>query len=564
MPLFTSSHKSDPDTKDPRGIRTGEKLSALRKLMKDEPEPLDYYIIPSADAHQSEYIAVVDARVEYISDFTGSSALAIVSTASAHLFVDSRYWIQAARETDNKYWTVHRVGAPGEKSWTEWIKQDANPKSTFGVDARLISYKTVPQLFSGISERGSRLLFPQTNLIDASRSDQPPLPNNPITVHPLKYAGQPASAKIKQIREWLVSQQRSPERSSVFEVLPGELPDESGYPSKTSHTFADVAGVTATLTGVVLYALDTIAWTLNLRGEDVPFNPVFFAYLIITQEEAILFTEAGKIESQSVQSYLEALGVAIRPYERVWSYLQSDELKATMILDSNTPYAVAASVTRPRYTVINYSYVTNLKGIKNDTEIGGFRAAYLRDAAAFVQWSAWLEEAIVKKKKSVTEWEAALQLGEYRKQLDHYRGLAYGDISATGANAALPHYTPSDKDSPMIETSTPYLMDSGGQYLDGTCDTTRTVHFGDPTKEQREAYTRVLQGHIAIETAVFPSGTTGAQLDVLARKALWKDGMNYGVSALLWDKEAGISFLALTHPPQLRRSMVPGTDLARS
>ncbi|KAG9034953.1 hypothetical protein FRB95_012369, partial [Tulasnella sp. JGI-2019a] len=314
-------------------------------------------------------------------------------------------------------------------------------------------------------------------------------------------AGQPASAKIKQIRQWLASQQRSPERSSVFEVLPGELPDENGYPSKVSHTFADMVGMTATPTGVVMYELDTIAWTLNLRGEDVPFNPVFFAYLVITQDEAILFTEADKIESQSVQSHIEALGVRIRPYEHVWSYLQSDELKATMILDSNTPYSVAASLTRPRYTVINYSYVTNLKG---------------------------LEETIVKKKKPVTEWEAALQLGEYRKQLDHYRGLAYGDISATGANAALPHYTPSDKDSPVIETSTPYLMDSGGQYPDGTCDTTRTVHFGDPTKEQREAYTRVLQGHIAIETAVFPSGTTGAQLDVLARKALWKDGMNYG------------------------------------
>ncbi|KAG8851337.1 hypothetical protein FRB96_009402 [Tulasnella sp. 330] len=527
MYVVPHSEKGGLDSKDVKKNGTGDKLAALRKLMKDEPTSLDYYIIPSADAHQSEYICAADARVEYISDFTGSSALAIVSTASAHLFVDSRYWVQAAREIDDN-WTLHRVGAPGEKDWIDWVKQDANPMSVFGVDSRLIPYRTVPQLFSRIAERGSRLLFPKSNLIDASRSDRPPLPNSPITVHPIKYAGQPASAKIKQIREWLLSQ-RSPERSTVFEVLPGELPDEHGSPSSTSHTYADILSSRAAPNGVLMYALDTIAWTLNLRGADVPFNPVFFAYLIITQDEVILFTEPGKIGDEDVKAQIESLGINILPYEEVWSYLQSDNLKGTIILDSGTPYAVASSLKRPtRYSVVNYCYAVTLKGTKNDTEIKGFRAAYLRDAAAFVQWSAWLEEAVVKKKLPITEWDAAQKLDDYRKRLEHYRGLAYGNISATGANAALPHYEPSDEASPVIETATPYLMDSGGQYLDGTCDTTRTVHFGDPTKEQKEAYTRVLQGHIAIETAVFPYGTTGAHLDVLARKALWKDGLNYG------------------------------------
>ena len=197
-----------------------------------------------------------------------------------------------------------------------------------------------------------------------------------------------------------------------------------------------------------------------------------------------------------------------------------------VILAPEASYAVALMLTHFRYTVLP-SYVNSMKAIKNDTEIDGMRRAYLRDGASFVKFLAWLEDKLFKGYE-ITEYEAAFRLTEYRRMNKHFMGLAYENISASGSNAALPHYSPTKSAAAMIDRNTPYLNDSGGQYKDGTCDTTRTWIFGRPTDEQCEAYTRVLQGHIAIDSATFPEGTSGHQLDVLARKALWQDGMDYG------------------------------------
>ena len=289
----------------------------------------------------------------------------------------------------------------------------------------------------------------------------------------------------------------------------------------------------------------SVAYTLNLRGQDIPFNPVFQSYLMITLDKAILFIDSTKL-TDDVEDYLGAVGVEIREYNDLWSYLRKREwgdgkvsllihVLASCVLSlwvfkvlisPDTSYAIALMLTHFRYTVAP-SYVNSMKAIKNDTEIDGMRRAYLRDGASFVKFLAWLEDKLLKGYE-ITEYEAAFRLTEYRRANKHFMGLAYENISASGPNAALPHYSPTKSTAAMIDRESPYLNDSGGQYKDGTCDTTRTWIFGRPTSDQCEAYTRVLQGHIAIDSAIFPEGTSGEKLDVLARKALWQDGMDYG------------------------------------
>ncbi|KAG8915366.1 hypothetical protein FRC00_005361 [Tulasnella sp. 408] len=483
-----------PSSRDELGTSasgSSQKLQAIRKVMKDQPEPIDYYIIPSEDAHQSEYVSQADARREYISNFSGSAGLAIVAHDSAHLFVDSRYWIQAAKEIDNS-WTLHRVGAPGERSWLDWIRHESTPNVLFGVDSRLISCDTAVALHAAVLERNSRLTFPRLNLVDASRPDRPVRPNNPVFLHDIKYTGETSSDKIQRIRAWIREKRPTPSEIVAF---PEALTLE-GLESRSKETLGLSISISTTTAvdrddsptpepyGIVLSKLDSIAWTLNLRGSDVPYNPVFFSYLVITLDEVILFVDSNKELVSPVNRYLDDLGVSRRDYSSLWTYLRKGDIKGQLIIDSKSPYAIAVLLKRPRYVVLNQCIVTQLKGIKNPIEIQGFRECYLRDGAAFVQWLAWLEETVQKKKQPVTEWGAAQKLTEFRTSMDNFMGLAYANISAVGPNA---------------------------------------VHFGLPSQEQQDAYTRVLQGHIAIDSAVFPEGTTGAQLDVLARKALWKD-----------------------------------------
>jgi Xaa-Pro aminopeptidase len=238
------------------------------------------------------------------------------------------------------------------------------------------------------------------------------------------------------------------------------------------------------------------AWTLNLRGRDVPFNPVFQAYLFVGLEGTILFIESAKLPRE-VKDYLAELGVSTQEYNDVWTYLRQWKWgEGKVLITQATPYAIALMLGSARY-ILAPSIVEELKAIKNDTEIKGMERAYLRDGAAFVRWFAWLEEKFAQG-FAITEYEAAYRLTEFRKNNDNFMGLAYENISASGPNAALPHYSPNRGDARLIDRVTPYLIDSGGQYLDGTCDTTRTVHFGHATEEQCEAYTRVLQGHVSL------------------------------------------------------------------
>ncbi|KAI0266674.1 Creatinase/aminopeptidase [Gloeopeniophorella convolvens] len=482
----------------PEQVDTFERLTELRKLMAKDN--LDYYIVPSEDAHQSEYTAENDKRRQWITGFTGSAGQAIVSRTASYLVTDSRYWLQAEKELDPN-WVLIRAGTPsGPRNWVDWLTDRVN-ESRVGIDARMLSNETATQLYPLLQEKKSKLVYPSQNLIDLIWEGKPPRSKNKIYVQPIEYTGKDASKKLTQVRDWIKNQPPS-NASSRGPPQPSQL-----------HV------------GTLVSNLACIAYVLNLRGDDVPFNPVFTSYLYIGLDRAILFIEQEKVEAP-VREYLQNLKVETRDYNGIWSFLRTREWgEGRVLISPQTSYAISLMLTHYRYTVVP-SLIEEMKSVKNEVEIQGLKRAYLRDGACYVQFLAWLEEKM-SKGFQISEWEAAWRLTEFRSKTKNYMGLAYENISAAGPNAALPHYKPLKSESIFIDKDTPYLNDSGGQYRDGTCDTTRTMHYGRPTQEQSEAYTRVLQGHIAIDTAIFPKGTAGAQLDVLARKNLWQDGLNY-------------------------------------
>ncbi|EPS97203.1 hypothetical protein FOMPIDRAFT_38540 [Fomitopsis schrenkii] len=509
----------------PERVDTKDRLDALRALMAKEN--LAYYVIPSEDAHGSEYVAINDKRMEWITCFTGSAGQAIISDSNAYLITDSRYWVQARQQLDSN-WVLIKAGAPdGPKDWAGWLLDRARD-ARIGIDARMISHEKASSLNPILHQRGSKLVYPPQNLVDLIWAEKPSRSKEPVYVQAIELSGMHATAKLADLREWIRQQPPSLPSFSKMEPKPSQMQ-------------------VATL----ISSLPNIAWLLNLRGDDIPFNPVFHSYLFVSLSQAVLFIEPAKV-SPAVDEYLESIGVERQEYNEVWSFLRLKSWgEGKVILTPQTSYAISLILTSMRYTVLP-SYVDQTKAVKNQVEIQGLRNAYLRDGIAFVRFLAWLEQKI-QQGFEITEYEAAWRLTEYRRQLEKYQGLAYENISASGPNAALPHYSPRKATARFIDQETPYLNDSGGQYSDGTCDTTRTVHFGRPTDAQCEAFTRVLQGHIAIDSAIFPEGTSGLQLDVLARKALWKDGLNY-----LHGTGHGVgSFLTVHEGPQGFSSSVP-------
>ncbi|KAF7303097.1 Creatinase aminopeptidase [Mycena kentingensis (nom. inval.)] len=481
-------------------VETSSRLETLRELMAKDN--LDFYIVPSEDAHQSEYVSASDRRREYISGFNGSAGQAIIAVTAAYLITDSRYWLHAQKQIDSN-WTLVRAGDRHEaKDWIEWIVAHAR-NARIGVDARMISHEKATILNSKLSSLDAKLVYPPQNLVDLAWKDKAPKSREPLFRQPTAFAGEEASSKLERLREWIRAQ-------------PPAVP---AY-SKSAPTESQMHVAT------LVTALPAVAYLLNLRGSDVPFNPLFQGYLWVSLDNAILFVDAVKVNDE-IGAYLASLGVERREYVDLWQFLRKREWGLGKILITpQTSFAISLMLTHFRYTVAP-SFVEEMMSLKNETEIRGLKEAYLRDGASYVRFLAWLE-AKLKEGYEITEYEAAQRLTEFRRKTRNFMGLAYENISASGANAALPHYSPRRGTAAMIDREMPYLNDSGGQYRDGTCDTTRTVHFGHPTPEMCDAYTRVLQGHIAIDSAVFPEGTSGRQLDVLARKALWREGYNYG------------------------------------
>ncbi|KAI7867803.1 peptidase M24, structural domain-containing protein [Spinellus fusiger] len=464
---------------------TADRLQALRALMKSEAYAVDAYYVPSEDAHISEYIASCDKRREWISGFSGSAGTAIVTHESACLFTDGRYFLQAETQLDSN-WTLMKQGLPNIPTWREFLV-NLPEGSRIGVDPTLISAPEASQLGEELKAKGSCWVPIHTNLVDAAwGKDRPSPPKDLVFVHPIQFAGKSHQEKLRDLQTHI----------------------------NNKHAF-----------GVIVSALDEIAWLFNLRGSDIECNPVFMSYALVTRTAATLYVDEAKL-TEDVRQHLD--GIHVKPYASVFDDLNqlSKELSDTNVLLVNPKTTLAVEVAVGTNVREEASFITQQKAIKNEAEQQGFRNCHVRDGAALTRYFAWLEQQL-KEGVSLDEVDAADRLEKFRSVQDLYVGLSFDTISSTGSNGAIIHYKPEKPTCKTIDPKEIYLCDSGAQYRDGTTDVTRTYHFGQPTAFEKRCFTRVLQGHIAIDTAVFPKGTTGYLLDPLARAALWKDGLNY-------------------------------------
>ncbi|CDH55410.1 creatinase aminopeptidase [Lichtheimia corymbifera JMRC:FSU:9682] len=470
-------------------VHTGDRLAALRAQMKSQEYNVDAFLIPSEDSHQSEYIADCDKRRHWISGFTGSAGFAIVSTHEAALFTDGRYFLQASEQLDSN-WTLMKQGLPGVPTWQEYLVKNLPAGSRIGVDPKLITASDARQLSSSLSTVGSSLVVIHDNLVDkAWGAERPSAPKDHVIVHPITFAGKSHADKLEDLRKYIV--------------------EKGAY-------------------GVVVSALDEVAWLFNLRGSDVECNPVFYSYAIISKADAVLYVDPAKVPD-AVKEHLGS-HVILKPYDAIFDDLRklSETLGASgekLIANSKTSLAVEVAAGKDNIQE-ERSFINDAKAIKNEAELKGMRDCHLRDAAALVHYFAWLENQL-KAGTKLDEVDGADKLESFRAQQADYVGLSFDTISSTGENGAIIHYKPEKETCKVIDIKQIYLCDSGGQYKDGTTDVTRTYHFGEPTAYEKRCFTRVLQGHIAVDSAVFPQGTTGFLLDPFARHALWKDGLDF-------------------------------------
>ncbi|KAF7194914.1 putative Xaa-Pro aminopeptidase P [Pseudocercospora fuligena] len=482
---------------DMEKVDTTDRIKRLRQFMQEAK--VDIYIVPSEDAHSSEYIAAADARREFISGFSGSAGTAVVSQDKAALATDGRYFNQASRQLDEN-WTLLKQGLQDVPTWQEWTIEQAEGGKTVGVDPTVVTSGEAKKLGDKIKKKGGReLVAIAENLVDKVwGKDKPPMPNEPIRGLGLEFAGKKWEEKIEELRKELDKKKAA---------------------------------------GFVVSMLDEIAWLFNLRGNDIPYNPVFFSYAIITPTTASLYVDETKM-SEDLKEHLK--GVTIRPYDAIFFDVETlaSEQPATNGDHTSTPkrkylistkasWALSRSLGGEENVDEVRSPVGDAKAVKNPVELEGMRRCHIRDGAALIEYFAWLENQLVNEKATLDEVQAAGKLEQIRSMHGNFVGLSFDTISSTGPNAAVIHYKPEPGNCSTIDPAQVYLCDSGAQYLDGTTDTTRTLHFGTPSAKEIEAYTLVLKGNIGLELAVFPKGTSGFALDTLARQYLWQNGLEY-------------------------------------
>ncbi|EDO37649.1 predicted protein, partial [Nematostella vectensis] len=465
---------------------TTERLINLRAQMKSRG--LDAYIVPPTDAHQSEYISTHDMRRAFVSGFTGSAGTAVVTRTQAALWTDGRYYVQAAMELDDN-WKLMRDYESGTPTITEWLAKVLQKGDKVGVDPYLFSTQDFEGDEKELNESKIQLEAVTPNLVDVIWADQPDKPNATLISLSVKYTGKTWQSKVTDMR---------------------------------------VKMREANASALILYKLDEIAWLLNLRGSDVPFNPVFISYVIATASDVTLFIDKQKVTAD-VQAHLSvgsctSMCVRLMPYERV-----VPEIKRIASQESSGKIWVSLSfaVRKGMTLLLKFSPVKLPKAIKNSVEIKGMRNAHLKDSVAISEFFHWMEHEVPKGRNDLTELLASAKLEEFKSKQAEYMGPSFFSIVGYGPNAAIIHYSPTKDSDRQITTDSTLLIDTGSQYKDGTCDTSRTAHFGTPTAEQKEAYTRVLKGHIQLSMMVWPNTTQGRFLDIIARKELWAGGLDY-------------------------------------
>ena len=458
-----------------------DRLKALRAQLVRQK--LDGFVVPLTDEHMSEYVGAYAQRLAWLTGFQGSAGSAVVLPEEAAIFVDGRYTLQVREQVDGAHWQYESVP---QTSIAAWLKDHAGQGARIGYDPWLHTRAWVKQATEALADRGAELVAVDTNPVDAVWPDRPVPSDAKLVVHEDRFSGQSAAEKRAAMADWLTEKK------------------------------ADA---------VVLSALDSIAWTFNVRGKDVERTPVALAYAIVHADAtADLYVAPEKMD----EAVAKHLGNAVRIHDRAaFADALADLDGKTVVADPER--AVAAifnGLDAGGATILSLRDPAVLpKAIKNDTEVAGHKAAQARDGAALSRFLHWI--AVEAPKGDLTELSASDRLEAFRKDTGLLEDLSFDTISGAGPNGAVVHYRVEEKTNRPIELNSLYLVDSGGQYRDGTTDVTRTLAIGTPTEEMRRRFTLVLKGHIALARAVFPKGTRGGQLDALARQYLWAEGLDY-------------------------------------
>ncbi|WP_380871440.1 aminopeptidase [Sphingomonas sp. DBB INV C78] len=458
-----------------------DRLKALREELAKRK--LDGFVVPLTDEHMSEYVGAYAQRLAWLTGFQGSAGSAVVLPAEAAIFVDGRYTLQVREQVDGAHWSYQSVP---QTSIAEWLKEHAPQGGRIGYDPWLHTRGWVKAARAALAEKGAELVAVDTNPVDAVWPDRPDPSKARLIVHADTVAGKSSAAKRQDVADWLAARK------------------------------ADA---------VVVSALDSLAWLLNVRGEDVERTPVALAYAIVQSDgTADLFVAPEKLGDDVAKH----LGNAVRRHPRnaFAGFLSELGGKTVAVDPERAVAAIFETLDTAGAKVVEARDPTVLaKAVKNEAEVSGHRSAQLRDGAALVRFLHWL--SVEAPKGGLTELAASDKLEEFRRGTGLLRDLSFDTISGAGPNGAVVHYRVTEQTNRTIELNSLFLVDSGGQYEDGTTDVTRTVAVGMPTAEMKDRFTRVLRGHVALARAVFPVGTRGGQLDVLARQFLWEAGVDY-------------------------------------
>ena len=507
-----------------------EKILSLRKLM--QIEKVQVCIIPSTDPHISEYSPYRWKTREWISGFTGSAGTVVITKDKAGLWTDSRYFLQAEEQLKDTGIDLFKTGLPDTPAFSDWISSELSADECVGIEGDVYAASEAKSLIEFFNEKNIQVRFDFAPY-DSLWESRPAIPDNQVFVHPERFTGKSCRDKIREV---------------LSEVKKKE---------------ADMT---------IIAALDTIAWLFNIRGNDVDYNPVFVSYAVVSENETVLFISPDKL-TQEVSEYLHQEGITIAGYNEITAYIQKISSRSKVLV-------VPSKINYRLYSILSENCIIKettvhpadlLKSIKNETEIAGVRKAMQKDGVAMVKFLIDLEKAL-KNNEVITEIDIEEKLRTYRSKQDYYFGESFKTIAGYGEHGAIVHYEATTESNAIVQPDGILLVDSGAQYLDGTTDITRTVSTGQVSDTIKSNYTNVLKGHIQLALAVFPAGTVGMQLDILARHALWKSGQNFlhgtghGVGCFLNVHEGPQSIRMNYNPAKLEPGMItsnePGLYLA--
>lgn len=488
-----------------------QRLESLREVMKREH--LAAFIFPSTDAHQSEYVADHWMGRAWISGFDGSAGTAVVTMHSAALWTDSRYFLAAEEQLKGTEFQLMKLKIPGTLSIAEWLGKELQDVDSpeVGLDGWVNSYSSTSGLIADLRKAGGITVRTNFDPLEEIWKDRPSIPLKPVEIQPMEFAGEDVSSKIKRIRLALRAQH------------------------------AD---------GMLVSALDDIAWTLNLRGTDVHCVPVFVSYLLIASDKVSLFVDEAKVSSE-IRAYLESNGVSIYKYNKVEEGLKAYS-EYNILLDGNETSYYLWKAVRCQEIVQASSPIPAMKAVKNEAEIAGYRSAMLKDGVTMVKFLKWLLPAV--EAGGETEISIHKKLTALRAEQKLFRDISFDTIAGYQAHGAIVHYEATPETDIPLKPEGLLLLDSGAQYQDGTTDITRTIALGPITEEMKHIYTLVLKAHIQLELAKFPDGASGTQLDALGRECMWREGFNF-----LHGTGHGVGSYLSVHegPHQIRMEYMP-------